>query len=643
MQHRLLFFLSMLLGTSVFGQFGTSNSGNGTMKSGFDSSEVSRDTARVEVAGLALTESGNRKLRPLIYRLDRFQYYLPVYQEQFINSTLGNNGTAIQDLRFRPQFNHGFNWGFNTFLPYAFDLKNSLFYDTQSPYTEATYTQGGRKEAYFKIRHTQNVGKDLNFGLEFQRVNSEGTYLRQAATQSALRLHAWYRPGNERYQALAAVVYHKGTTYENGGLTASSDSLFNTNTVSNRQLYEVNLSNALNKVFRNGFLIRQTFDLVKPASDSSGKQAEGAILRLQHSFQYNYNRHSYNDQDPVNAYYTTVVDSGLTFVDYNNRQWESEAALLKLSTKSDTSHSMHWEAKAFLKQQSVKLWMDYPIAGQNYSFNTFNQSVGGHLNYHFRPEFLLHVETEAFYAGFNSGDIQLAGDIQLLPSKKFALKIGTESYRQAPMYQQQRFVSNFGSWDVSLKKINVLKVYGELSFPKIHSHVLISNQLISNWVVLGQNQQPIQSNSAVNVLSLQLAHQFNVGKWHLSNRILVQQVNGADVIRLPLIQFQEGLFREGKIGKTTPWRIGIDVIGCSGFKANAYQSQSGLFYLQDTKTSEALIQANFYVSAKIRRARIFAQLEHFNAGMAGMQAYVLPYYPLPDRLLKIGFSWVFFD
>ena len=92
-----------------------------------DSSTIGRDKSRVEYIGLEASESGNRQMSKMDYSLDRVQFYLPVYRSQLINSTLGNNGTAIQDLNFQPAFNSGFNWGFNTFLPYTFELKNIQF------------------------------------------------------------------------------------------------------------------------------------------------------------------------------------------------------------------------------------------------------------------------------------------------------------------------------------------------------------------------------------------------------------------------------------------------------------------------------------------------------------------------------------
>jgi hypothetical protein len=608
-----------------------------------DSSTIGRDKSRVEYIGLEASESGNKQMSKMDYSLDRVQFYLPVYRSQLINSTLGNNGTAIQDLNFKPAFNSGFNWGFNTFLPYTFELKNIQFYDAQSPFTEASYTQGGKKEAFFRIRHTQNIGKSFNFGIEFQRVNSEGTYVRQATAHSALRLNFWFRPGSERYQAFAGVVYHKGASFENGGITASGDSLFQTNTETNRQLYPVNLDKARNKVFRNGFLLRQTFDLIRPASDSSGIRKDGAIVRLQHTVQYNFNRHSYDDENPINDYYSTILDSARTFVDYYNTQWENEFALLKLSTQADSSKKMHWEAKAFLKQQAVHSQMDIQINDTIQNFKTINQSAGGKFVYHIRPSLKIHAQAEAFVSGFNSGDISIFAAMEVKPSKGLRINVGIENIRQEAVYQLQHFASNFGSWDTSFQKISINRIFGEIEVKKLNLHLRISNQIIGNWVLLAQTGRPIQSNKTLNVLSAQLTQQINLRKWHLQSRLLIQQVNDESQVRLPLIQYQESIFREGLISKTTPWRFGIDIIGCTDFRANAYQTQSGLFYLQDTFKNKGLIQANFYVSVKVRRARIFAMMEHFNAGINGMNAYVIHNYPLPDRLLKLGFNWVFFD
>jgi hypothetical protein len=68
-----------------------------------------------------------------------------------------------------------------------------------------------------------------------------------------------------------------------------------------------------------------------------------------------------------------------------------------------------------------------------------------------------------------------------------------------------------------------------------------------------------------------------------------------------------------------------------------------MFYLQNERINNSLFQADFYVSAKIRRALAFIKAEHFNAGWAAYRVIPVPGYPLHDFNLKLGISWMFFD
>lgn len=632
----------ILTGSYAYAQFGTPSSQ--TARSGFDSTGVGRDSSRVQFAGLELTESAQLNLSRQEYTLDRVQFYLPVYDRQFVNSSLGNNGSAQQDWNFNPMFSSGFDWGFHAYDAYMLHLNQTKFFDAQSPYTEASYVQGSKQEAFFNLRHTQNVGRKLNFGLEYKRINSEGYYQRQTAQHSAIRFHAWFRPGNERYQALVAVNYHKGTIYENGGLTAIGDSLYIDGSESNRQLYPVNLSEARTDLFRNGVLIRHFFDIIKPSVDSNGVISKGRTVRAQLTHTYKFNKHTFLDLNPDSTFYGALPKSTETNINYTNRVLENEFALMSLRSKSDTNSTSGWDAKGFLKQQLFDVASNFALAGFNpYSLQSTNLSVGGFFKINFKQWLALHIQSEAFFAGFNSGDIQLNAALLSKPSSNIKLSTGIESFRKEAGFQYQLFQSNYSFWSINPDKINQLKLFGRLELIKQHIQFELNNRIIGNWITLDETKNPIQTNQAINVLSAQIQHRITLNKWSLISRIIVQQTSGADLIRLPLIQYQESIFREGRIAKLTPYRIGLDVLGCTAFKANAYMPESGLFYLQNTKRNPGLLQANIYISVKIKRARIFAMLEHANAKLGGSRADLTPYYPLPDRLLKLGLNWVFFD
>ncbi|MEX1189839.1 MAG: putative porin [Bacteroidia bacterium] len=635
----LLFLLIPLQGIA---QFGTPN--NSANQSGFDSTGVGKDSSRVQFADFNLTETADPTLKRVSFALDRFQFYLPVYDNQFANSSLGNNGTAVSNLNFNPIFNQGFNQGFNSFDNYLLPIKKTLFFDAQSPYTEAFYVQGSKEEAFFHLKHTQNVGRKLNFGLEYQRINSLGYYPRQTAQHSALRFHSWFRPGKGHYQALLAVGYHKGSSLENGGITPAGDSLYLEGIETNRQLYPVWLIGARNDLFNNGILLRHFYDVNPPEKDTLGNPLVGRVVRLQLTHAYEFNKNSYIEENPPTGFYPLILDSSRVNSNYTSRVFENEFSVLLLRSLKDSVNSSGWEAKGFIKNQNVDFSNNFnlPVPG-DFSLNTSNLSAGGFIKINFKEWLLLNANTEVFFAGFNAGDISLNASLISKPNKNVLLRTGISSFSQEVDYRLQHFISNFNSWSNNFAKTNLLKIFGSLDLVKQGLRIELSNRILGNFVFVNENQIPEQSSKAINVFSAEIKHELRLKKWGLTSRVLLQQVSDQSALRLPLLQFQESIFREGLISRTTPWRIGIDIIGCTSFKANAYAPYSSMFYLQNAKTNQGILQANAYISAKIKRARIFIMLEHANANLGGLRSDLIPFYPLPDRLLKIGLSWVFFD
>ena len=607
-----------------------------------DSTGASRDSSRVEYVNLNFMESGKQHTEKGEYSLDRFQFYLPVYESNYVNATLGTNGSAMGQWNFRPEFNNGFNWGMQLFDPYLLNLKDIRFYDVQTPLSQFSYFQSGKANIQFNALHTQNFGKAWNVGIEYKRTSAEGSYTRQAVTHSSLRLHSWFRPEGGRYQAMLAINYVNGSGQENGGITATGDTLFSEDIERNRKLIPISLGSSRNKIFNNGILLRHSYAVIRTKSDSLNKLPRRPLISLQQTISYQFRHLSYSDENPDSGYYSSVADSNLFFVDYDHSLTENEFALVKMSSSLDSSGKMEWEGKWFLKQQFGSIKMPYAVTGNTANISFSNQSVGGFLTCKFSRKLSLNAETEFFYSGYNVADTKLSGKLKINLLHAI-IETGVESFAQEPVYQLSRFVSNFESWNNSFQKINLVHFFGRIWLEKPRIYAQVGNRTIGNWVYMSQNRLPAQSNVAVNILSAELIHSARLGHWNLQSRLLFQQVSGADVIRIPAFQFQESFFYKGRIKKTTEFRIGLDFIGCSAFRASAYQTESGLFFLQDSVKNEGLLQVDFYVAFKIRRIRILVKLDHLNAGIGAYNYDLIPSYPLPDRSLKVGFSWVFFD
>ena len=600
-----------------------------------DSSAIGKDTSRIWQGTFEMTESAKTGLSTLSNTLDRFQLYQPVYKYSFFNTNLSNNGTPWQDLVYRNTFSRGFDPGFHTYDIYYLRLTDTKWYDCESPFTHATYMQGPKEEANFGLIHTQNIRKQFNLGLRFQRIAAQGHYQRQALSHQSLLLHSWIRPDSMPYQALIAVEYNNGVCQENGGITPAGDTLFRQGTEGNRLLIPVNLDNARNRIFGNGFFVRQTYDLQQRA-DSIPR----AFFRLQHSLRYQFRKFYFEDNLSNPGYYPSVFDSSLSAVNYSLRFWDNELALLRLLNGENKGA---FEAKLYYRQQFVKLESSIELPENHFNLQSINQSAGGFITIKFRPEWGMRIKAEAFVSGFNAGDANIELEHWYVTKKGHRFEGGFLGFRQENNYQLQRFVSNFSAWDQQQNKQAELRLYGRLITVGRQLTVDLNVRQINGFTLMDQNGLPVQLTKAITLFTALANHRLHFGKWHLYTRLLLQQNNRNELMRLPLIQLQESFFREGKIGGKTSWRIGIDLFAVTSYRPNAYQVYSGMFYLQNERINNSLFQADFYVSAKIRRALAFIKAEHFNAGWAAYRVIPVPGYPLHDFNLKLGISWMFFD
>lgn len=643
--HKLLLFLFCLFPLLSVAQFGN----NATVSGGFDSTGVGRDSSRVQFAGFEISNSRLPDLKRYSYRLDRVQFYQPYYNDaSLINSSLGNNGTACYPVFFNPVFSNGFASGFNAFNAYLLPIQETKFFDAQSPFTEAFYVQGSKEEAFFHLMHTQNAGRKVNFGLEYQRINSLGYIPNQTAQHSAIRLHTWLRPGKEKYQMLIALAYHKGSVLENGGITSEGDSLFQTGTENNFQLFPVNLTGSRNDIFNNGIKITHFLDLNRKLTDTLNQsKSNKAIIRAGLDHQYTFSKNTFNEANPANSYYIQIFDSSRTNTNYSEKRFENEFSLIFFKPAKDSADQTETVIKAFVRNQYIDFENNYADSiADNYKLETLNLLTGGLIKIPFSASLELNVNAQYFFAGFNRGDSYLKGNIRLGKINSPHFIAGVESWRSEALFNLQIFRGNYNLWNSNPDKTYQFKLFGRIELPKTNLKVDFSLSNTSRYRYLDENQNPQTKSNSLNTAQLKIIHEdLSVKKWHLQSRIILQFIaaSSKSFVRVPAVQFQESLFREGYIRKTTPWRIGVDFIGCSKFTPMAYAPQLGAFYIQNNKSNDGILQMNAYVSVKIKRVRFFAMLEHSNSGLFGPPHLVIPYYPLPGRLLKLGLSWVFFD
>jgi hypothetical protein len=111
------------------------------------------------------------------------------FQNYLHKSHLGNNGLPFNDYHLASSpADLGFNYSKNNFINYFYTPKNLKFYNTQTPYTDLFYVLGSKREQAFKMTFSYNVKKNWNVTVDFQRIRSEGFYLRQNTNHNFIAL-----------------------------------------------------------------------------------------------------------------------------------------------------------------------------------------------------------------------------------------------------------------------------------------------------------------------------------------------------------------------------------------------------------------------------------------------------------------------
>ena len=143
---------------------------------------------------------------------------------------------------------------------------------------------------------------------------------------------------------------------------------------------------------------------------------------------------------------------------------------------------------------------------------------------------------------------------------------------------------------------------------------------------------------------IMLKKNFKIGRFHLDNTV-VYQISSNDSIALPSLWSRHQLYYQNYLFKNALYtQIGLDIRYNTNYYANAYAPATGQFYYQNTDLLQYYPHLDFYVSFRVKRARLYGLVRHLNQGFPGQEGYfAAPFYPIADRSFHFGLSWLFCD
>ena len=576
------------------------------------------------------------------------------------NAYAGNYGLPLYQVNFFDRITDPDMFLFRYYFPFMHLTTNPVFMDTQIPFTEFIFTYAGprdRAEQTFRIRHSQNVNRYLNFGLIYDIVYSLGQYSYQRADNKTFTLYSSYT--GKRYNLYISAGINNITSFENGGISDINQlSTFDTRDV------EVNLGglNKAKNILKNkNLLIVQKYNLNKsqtaPGAYPSERSYDSTRFRMNGTFSHiltiDNNRKSYSDNYPLAGFYRSIyIDSTATFDTLSFRILKNT---LRFDFSTDESRKFRLGGGFGLRNELVRYSQNIPSAenppSDTVSWHNSNNVLLGRIFNDIGDKFRWIVNGELFLSGYRAGDFDINGHI----SKSFDLNKGSAlldifggiSSIQPSMWYE-RWGSNHFRWQNNFLKEFRLNAGTEFNYPARKTLLRFNYAVIDNYTDFGPDTLPSQFTGGLSVAAIYIRKEFAAWKFHLLNDVLIQSSTNRTVLDLPLITFKTAAYFEHKFHFDLTdgdlyTQAGAEIQFNTGYYGYAYMPATNTYYRQSASITGNYPYLSAFLNIKLKRTRIFLMLDHFNAGLTGYKYDLVPSYPLNVRTFRYGVAWTFYD
>lgn len=576
-----------------------------------------------------------------------------------VNAMLGNYGLPFYQINFFDRVTDPDKFLYANYYPLMYVPDRSVFMNTQVPFTELFWTFGGQRpnsEQTFRIWHSQNVNRFLNFGLIYDIIYSLGQYNYQRSNDKDFTFFSSYT-GN-RYKLYFSAGVNNLLSNENGGIIDFNQ----LSSQANMRDVPVKLggtSTALSTLKNRSILLVQRYSIGSVAEDSgdTSKTKKSGFLGLGGTFSDIFtlegNKRTYFDKDPGAKFYdTSYVSSVETFDSLSSRIIRNT---LRFDFTTDPKRKFRLgggagiRTEAFRYGQAVKS-LD-TIRAEIPGRQRISTSITGKLYNSIGNNFRWSATGDLYFAGYRAGDLILNGII----TKSFDLKKGRADWNiiagmsnRSPSYWYQNWLGNNFQWNTNLNKEFRLNAGTSFIYPSRKMNLRFNYTIIDNYTDFDTAAYPVQHTGGISVAGITAGKEMRLWKFHLASDVIIQQSSNREIIDLPFVALRstgyfEHLFRFKSTGGELNTQLGAEVLYHTPYHAYAYMPATGRFYRQDRENTGNYPFLNAFINLKIRRTRIFLMLDHLNAGLMGYNFNMIPSYPMNIRMFRYGLGWTFYD
>lgn len=561
-------------------------------------------------------------------------------QDNFNYSVLGSMGNPMNRITLpggRDIWNY---YSFGAYEPYFKAQQEIPFYYARSPITEANYWMGYDRGQSFNIYHTQNINKNWNFLINYNRLNDLGFYTHNRNIKSRFLANTSYINDELGYKARAYFLSEKMLTEENGGLVDDST----LSTPGARVLLNVNLLDDSRTLKSQEFFIDQNYNVFKlfdqrdadtvVRDTSAGGKAQGK-LAIGHSFKLVSRGNAYEGAGAEDFYsdYFFVQDGAYR----DSSGYKSYANTFYLLT--EVGGKTRFDLKAGIRNLVTQ------YGSEGYHFSTTNWGLTGNIGGRIAERINIKGSADYILTGNlkESFEIEARGDLKIFDWLRAFGGYGLSS--KYPEFFESVYISNNYIWQNNFSKQVENRLNYGIGWGK-NNEFEITNYIANNYVYFNENVQPSQSEDAVNVLRAKLVQNFTFWNFiHQDNQVYYQKVGGnSDILPLPDFVTRNSLYFEFHLFKRVlKCLAGAEMKYFTAYNSPSYDPATGRFFVANERAIGNYPLIDVFANFELRSARIFLKYEHVNEGLNGYDFFAAPGYAFPDRVLRVGITWRFFN
>jgi Putative porin len=575
-----------------------------------------------------------------------------------VNASLGNYGLPFYQLSFFDRITDPDKFLYTSYYPLMHLPSNPLFMNTQVPFTELEWSFAGpvaNSEQSFRVRHSQNINRFINFGLVYDIVFSLGQYNYQRSADKTFTFYSSYT--GDKYKLYFSAGINNLLSYENGGIIKISD-LNQPNTFDvPTKLGALDKANSSVKN-RNLLLVQRYTISSNPVvkNDSTSHKRSGFFGlsgTFSHIFILERNIRRYQDAFPNSGFYDTVfITKDITFDSIYSRTIKNT---VRFDFTTDKTRKFTLGGGVGIRNEistySYIIPTHYTLSGTTAVLHENSNVLIGRLYNNIGDKFGWLATGELYVTGYRAGDFNLNGEI----SKSFNWKKGTASWlftgsmmNRQPSIWYNHWGSNNFEWDKNLKKEFRIDLGSAFRYPARKVELKFNYAIIKNYADFDTTAQPSQYSGGLSVAAITLKNELRAWKFHLSSDVIIQKSSNSNILDLPLVTVRsagyfEHLFRFVKTGGKLNTQLGVDVTYNTIYHPYAYMPATGRFYRQDFVTAGDYPFINVFLNFKVKRTRLFVMFDHINAKLMGYNYEMIPSYPMNIRMLRYGLAWTFYD